>query len=581
MSAIGRGRPCCDSVVSVTQAAEPALGSASAQHVEGRGRGRGRGGKRARCGRRRGGADYQRRVQEVEAQAAHRAATARLAGLGNVINGHQDNAADNVNAEVVPESQATQAQTLSDKRRLATQTRWSKQKAATSKAMKQNKVWWEASYGAIVAVHQQQHAPLAMDSPVALVVQAKPEVTKEDAADERGLWLSLPAKVTKEWLADKYKMSRKKVTKLARANAFAVVLCRRLRAQSQILQIHAAFQQVHGAGGVRALHFIVKYKYDEMAAKLTHGRQQDRESGTGKILQIVVQWWGLWQVSGRFVVVRWNIPSTLRLVDATSVRCMRPAIELQTSIPEAAANVFQSLTRMAVADEHVSNGLADSAILRDALSKEVDDEGYQRSLGRMSLMRFICLVHKSHRVASSVFDTYINERRGLLHACLSFSAAGTWKAYQKAWKQLITDTLVVFPWGLTGPGAEEIEKHEAVFSKYHYIADELVKPGAFRKRQLLLRRRRLFNGRWGSSRIQHFCKGAPHCCNGPQDTLAQFHEYVDQEQPPPLWSQHRWKGVLPALEWMGFYMEVHNQAQQVFEIAFASKKEQKAMQTKT
>jgi len=62
--------------------------------------------------------------------------------------------------------------------------------------MKQNKVWWEASYGAIVAVHQQQHAPLAMDSPVALVVQAKPEVTKEDAADERGLWLSLPAKVT-------------------------------------------------------------------------------------------------------------------------------------------------------------------------------------------------------------------------------------------------------------------------------------------------------------------------------------------------------------------------------------------------
>lgn len=72
-----------------------------------------------------------------------------------------------------------------------------------------------------------------------------------------------------------------------------------------------------------------------------------------------------------------------------------------------------------------------------------------------------------------VCDTYINERRGLLHAYLSFSAAGTWKAYQKAWKQLITDTLVVFPWGLTGPGAEEIEKHEAVFSKYHYIADEL------------------------------------------------------------------------------------------------------------
>ena len=88
---------------------------------------------------------------------------------------------------------------------------------------------------------------------------------------------------------------------------------------------------------------------------------------------------------------------------------------------------------------------------------------------------------------------------------------------------------------------------------------------ALRRAQFLQATKHLLNGNYKHGGcVEHWCR-APGCCSNEAHTLAQFNSlFVEKLEPPAVWRESRWLGVLQPTDVLGYVYSVHNMFEPVF-----------------
>ena len=73
----------------------------------------------------------------------------------------------------------------------------------------------------------------------------------------------------------------------------------------------------------------------------------------------------------------------------------------------------------------------------------------------LKLLRFLCELHKEHKIAELQFSAFSFEKTGMVHSTLSFGFGGALGAFKKAMKNQVRQKLVRRPNGehRAGPAA--------------------------------------------------------------------------------------------------------------------------------
>ena len=180
------------------------------------------------------------------------------------------------------------------------------------------------------------------------------------------------------------------------------VLFKRHFAALFVKRLHKTCVDQFGAGGWSAVHFNLRYKYDELSLKLrvSEGASNACADGvTTKLLQVNVEWHCLFRAKDTFIRLVLTLPTTLRRIDRTTATCMKHSLQAQTAVPAEIKSLFGSSCHTSIADSHASNNLADMSLWAD--------------LPDMVLSTWICQIHKENSVGEHLSDACSQDTRGL------------------------------------------------------------------------------------------------------------------------------------------------------------------------
>ena len=353
--------------------------------------------------------------------------------------------------------------------------------------------------------------------------------------------------------------SRQTFSRKRRLMAACLVMFRRFRGISALKGIYYTLQAT--CTDFRALHFLVKEKYDEMALRLRLActdslksmAKEKEELAIAKLLQTTIAYGAVFRANGRNIGVRIPLPSTITSIERTNSECIKAGLLRQQAEVAWCKDAFERCTRLPMADDHGGCGKADWSIFND-----------NRWL---VLFKVVCSLHKEHKCGEVNFTGYKMEKTGLVHSTLSFSFAGVWWKFKRTLKRKIKAKLKCYNYGSCGAGPEanaKRAKFEALFVKG--AVDGRIEGARAEARQLHFQNRsRLLNGDLDvTTEVQHFCFG-PWCCKNPADTYRQICLLViDPMQSPRVWNVGKWLGADDAIDWHGEWLGTHGLLREVY-----------------
>ena len=255
-------------------------------------------------------------------------------------------------------------------------------------------------------------------------------------------------------LSKKTLLHPKTIKKKLRLLALIVIVFKRVMTQLAILGVDQAMSRQVGRDRVQPLYFATKYKYDEMSMKVSNksDAKESLSAVTTKLLQLSVEYLCLWKVGNKYVKMITHMPTSLLSIERNNAQCLTEALSRQVQTPPVAHTLFKDRAAVAVADDHAANGLCDSAL---------------SALGVTDVeSKWKCRTHKVQKIADICVQRYKNEKRGLLHTCLSFAFAGQWKEFQANMKIVLKARLRCMPFGSEGAGQAAQTHREAVFKQF-------------------------------------------------------------------------------------------------------------------
>ena len=397
-----------------------------------------------------------------------------------------------------------------------------------------------ASHSGSVPLFEQERLQQALVVPI-------PQSEIMPTKVEKGVLAGCLRLMSKSLLADKLGCSSQTVTRRLRLLAFCIVMVRKAWSHTDLKSFDNWLYMTFPEEALRRLAFLLKVKFDEMSMRVKVSTSGGYEYAVAKLLQITVRWAALWKVGDQYVRMRFALPSDVIPIEANQVRCYRRAIGACTKFPDE-AKLFESQTRMPIADQHPSNNGCDETFTRD-FPEEVRH-------------RFDCHAHVENRVADKVFDVFPNDRKGLLHTTLACNFGGALLLIKTAMKMRMGD----MDWydQPAGAGPAAAEYREKVFKVTCNPAETSAQKSRSLKTMLTFRKKRMCTGRFKRrGRYEHFCKSRD-CCRDRDHSIVQCREMVDEEPGPAQWCTQRWTGFEDCCDFVLFWMLCHA----LFDLAF-------------
>ena len=357
---------------------------------------------------------------------------------------------------------------------------------------------------------------------------------------EAGILQSGLSLMSKSELAKKLKVSRKTVTKRLRLLAVAIMLVRKLRTAGRFEEAYQVLLITYSGMSVEKMLFLLKYKYDEMSIRCNATVNGKQETSVTKLLQVQLWWTALYKVGGQYVRYRAQLPTCVRSVEKCNLNCFRAALDGHVKFP-AIADDFKRKCRLPLADKHATNTAVDQSYFRDA-SSEV-------------LHKWNCFSHVEHKIADKTCEIFPNERRGLLHFCLSVNFAGTLAKLKSAMKKRNRENFSFYEASEAGPGAHHDAFREAVFRQCCEVKSDDHRETNTGTLMMVHRRKRLWNGRYKRQGLtDHYCRG---CHSSAESCLTEMDEAIDEEPGPGDWCPSRFMRVEDTIDWALFWKLCH------------------------
>ena len=275
-----------------------------------------------------------------------------------------------------------------------------------------------------------------------------------------------------------------------------------------------------------------------------------------KLLQLSISYAALWEVDGTYLLFRARGPSSLRAIDKDNAEGIVEGLSRQIAYPQWFNDTFEECNRNATADDAAACNKADSHINFTRIDQQT--------------LKWVCALHKKHKVAHLQWRVLPLEVTGLLHTVLSFNFCGTMRKYLDTKKRYIRAKLLFRPYGTSGVG-EEATAYRKHVSQHFVLRTEqeqaLCGPRAKSRLQRALVRDRLFNGDWRKTNcIEHDCRG---CCSSRDDCCKQIDRfYVTPQLWPRSWAPSRWLGFDEAMIDVGEEINIHGMMLPIYEAAF-------------
>ena len=381
------------------------------------------------------------------------------------------------------------------------------------------------------------------------VEQPEQQQQKSSTRIEYGVLQNTLKFMSKELLAKKLKTSRRTITRRMRLLAFCLFLVRSFWPVEDLTGFDNFLFLTFGAEAVRRMCFLGKFKMDEMSMRVKLKTQNGYEFSIAKLLQVTAMWSVLWKVRDQYVRMRFSLPSRIKPIEATNTRCQRAALDQCALLPEK-SKLFETQSRMHIADQHPTNTATDQTLTRD----------YPEEI----LHRLDCHAHVEYRVGGKGFDVFPSEKRGLLHVSLSCNFGGSLSLIKNGLKKQMDNMhWVDAPHG-AGQAADDYR--EKVFEATCNPEETSAKKSKSAKTLLYCRRRRLCTGRFKRfGRFEHLCPGR-HCCRDMAHCIEQCHVMVEEELGPQQWSTQRWTGFEDCVDFVLFWLLCHG----LFEVVYLS-----------
>ena len=283
---------------------------------------------------------------------------------------------------------------------------------------------------------------------------------------------------------------------------------------------------------------------------------KDKAAVAAKLLQVTTGFACLWRCGGKCQSIISKGPTTLRPIEADSAPCLVDGLTKECNQPPWMREEFINNVRLVIADDAGQNGMADAYI------------AYIRQW--QALLKFICSVHKEHRVADIQFQSFHNDSRGLLHSTLMNQYSGVWRKIRKCMRLIFKQKLKRVVGG--SASAEAKRFREAVLSQFGNPPGAKVTKRAAREQELWLAILRLLDGDWENwEEIMHYCSG-PECCKNRRMTLRQIWQFILKKLArPENWGEDRWLGSEVSVKFHGLWLFCHGLYHQAVMMAFEAK----------
>ncbi len=348
--------------------------------------------------------------------------------------------------------------------------------------------------------------------------------------------------MSKAVLADKLKCSRQTITRRMRLLSFCSIMVRRCWNLQDIISLDRLLINHFGEAAVRRTNFINKYKSDEMSMRAKVWTSTGLEHAVVKLLQIIVSWTVVWKVRESYVRMRVRQPGLVKAIESCKVKVVRRALDSGCVCPDE-AKLWETTTRIPIADMHPSNTGA--------------DETYARDYPEEAIHRFNCHAHIECRVGNRCLQTFPNEKRGLLHFTLAANFGGTLLNIKSEMKDVIKEGFSYYD-NPDGAGPEAARFREQVFQVCCDPSETSAKKSRQTKTRIYHIRRVKLNGIYRRrGKVQHFCRNR-WCCIDANDCLRQLDELIDSELGPDQWCVQRWTGIEDCIDWVLFWILCHD-----------------------
>ena len=476
--------------------------------------------------------------------------------------------------EVAHEHQeAANNTSLSEKRRAASNARWSKR---SRDAICNDAGPGESSVVATAAGSVEDILSASVhtvDPKSAQAIQAgldkyKADGPHTDYKTELDLFNSLANITFKRVAAEAADTSVRTLTRKTRLLAAILVIARRHRNLMCVRRVHEYLQSIAGNLPFRALAFLILEKFDgvsfllsvpESAAKTTdEGKTPaEKETTIAKLLQLSIAHHCAWRLGDRRIALRFKQPTIMQSVESNSAECYKSALLRQMGDVSWAQSMFELAGRITMTDEAGPILKANASIAQD--------------LPWMKLLQVICKFHKKQKTAKMQLDVFDTDRSGAVNITLALQYGGSFRKLKRCMKGLIKQRLVCIPWGTDGPGREVIEQNEQFLALFCGAGedDSLSGPGTANQLAYIIARRTLWNGMRGQRRIEHFENGC--CPPGPKQTLRRIDkEIINKIRRPRGWNTDKWIGAKRPLQFVGEWLHSNFLLEDSWELAFGT-----------
>ena len=371
-------------------------------------------------------------------------------------------------------------------------------------------------------------------------------------------------------LSELLKVDADTVARKQRLLAATVVLAKRFRAFTVFEQVHALLGKLRPS--FRPLVALQKVKYDGVSFRLVLDdvdhkdddpeapestapqQHEEKDCVVAKLLQVGVTYACLWKVGSHYMSVETKSPTTIRPLDADDARSIAHGLDKEAGFPPWLKEAFEFCVRLVTADDAGANGVADLLILL-------------RNDWQL-LLKFVCGIHKEHRVAEIQLNTFLSDSRGLLHSTLASQYAGVFRRIRRCMKNIVKKKMRYRRCAESGSTAGETKYRQAVLAAFgEDPGARCAGPQAAKRQRRWMCLTGKLNGNWEDpDHIDHWCTG-DHCCKDERDCYRQICKYVlNPLQRPPGWGTNRWLGSLNNHKWHGLWIAMHNLYGQAWEM---------------
>ena len=371
-------------------------------------------------------------------------------------------------------------------------------------------------------------------------------------------------------LSELLKVDPDTVVRKQRLIAATIVLAKRWRAFTVIGQLNELLKSMAHSRGLMAMQ---KIKYDGVSFRLVLDDAdqaaddvdnpnatkpdiyEEKPSVIAKLLQVTVVYACLWKVGERYLSITTRGPTTVRPLDADSAVCIVDGLTKEAGVPGFFKHAFDDFVRLVAADDAGSNGLADLTIWFL--------HNWQH------LLKFVCSIHKEHRVCEIQLGTFASDSSGLRNSSLASQYAGVFRKVRAEMKAVIKEKLVFRPLaaGETGSSPEHARYRQSVLAVFgEDPKGRCSGPQALKRQRRWLCLASKLNGNWeDEDSIEHWCPG-PLCCKDAEDCYKSICKHCINPLPrPPDYEQDRWLGSEGNGKWHGLWIGCHNLYGQAFE----------------